>query len=508
MSTLYEILTRHAASTPSKECICLADESSSTSYQELLERADRVAGELNRAGCRMGCRVVIGFGNSIGFFEVLFACFRAGAIAVPIDPALAPAEIDTLIEHAAPSLIVVNADTAKVFERFGTRYACWRVDGTPRVRRGASGHLPPVAPVTADSPALLLYTSGTTGEPKGVLHSHGAVLSRLDAIRAWFDFSADFVALCLLPTHFGHGLICVCLNTLAYGGTLVLAPPFNLDLITRLWNIIELHRVNTFSAVPTVIRLLLQHARRRPVQVSSTLHFVTCASAPLSPADVTAFDAAFGTPLLNCYGLTETSGWTACSARMQASSTAGGTVSVGRAINGEIRVVGPEGQAQPTGCSGEIHVRGPSLMLGYYRNPDATAAVMRDGWLATGDLGRLDADGALFVESRLEELIIRAGKNIVPNEVDRVLTSHPDVEEACTVGLPDELLGEAVAACVVARAGVEIDPQQLIDYSRSQLAAYKCPQRIVVVAEIPKTARGKTNRALLRKAFEIGAKVP
>jgi acyl-CoA synthetase (AMP-forming)/AMP-acid ligase II len=336
--------------------------------------------------------------------------------------------------------------------------------------------------VSREDHALLLYTSGTTGRPKGAVFTHQALATKLGAITQWFGFDESFTSLCLLPTHFGHGLICNCLSVFDYGGTLVIAPPFNLDLLGKLWSLVERHGVNHFSSVPTIVRLLNQHASRRPVQIPRSLKWVTCASAPLWIEDIQEFERHFGVPLLNCYGLTETSGWSACSRNDPERNLA----SVGMPLACEMRVVG-----------GELQIKGPALM---------SSDAIEDGWFATGDIGEIDASGAVFLRSRVKELIIRAGKNIYPAEVDNALMTHPAVAEACTVGLDDELLGEKVAACVVRAEGVSISEKELIAHAQQTLAAYKCPQRIVFVDKIPKTSRGKVNRANLRAIFESGAR--
>jgi acyl-CoA synthetase (AMP-forming)/AMP-acid ligase II len=426
------------------------------SYEDLDRGARAFAGVLASRGCRKGDRVALPFGNTPEFFVALLGCFRGGFIAVPLDSSLAPRELQAILEHSKPALIVSPEDVFR-----------------------ASDAESLIEPPEPDDLALILYTSGSTGTPKGVAHSHRALNAKTAAIRQWFGFDATFTSLCLLPTHFGHGLICNCLATFHYGGTLVIAPPFDLDLLKQLWEIVERHRVNTFSSVPTVVRLLVERARRRGVTTPSSLKWVTCASAPLWREDIEAFESLFHVPLLNCYGLTETAGWSACSPNHQSRNRD----SVGLPLGCEFRV----------GEGGELQIKSPSIM---------TNAVLNDGWFATGDVGEIDSTGAVLVHSRIKDLIIRAGKNIYPAEVDSVLMSHPEVADACTVGLDDRLLGEKVAACVVRAADSSLGEPGLIEYTRRKLAAYKCPQQIAFVDRIPKTSRGKVNRSNLKTFFE------
>lgn len=500
--TLGGLLRSGALQRPDHACVKTAEPGVTLSYRELDLQADAFAAILIRKGCRPGDRVLLAFGNSPGFFAALFGCFRAGLVAVPVDPLLAADELQAIVDHARPAWMLVGEACERTFLPL-QRHGGLTVLDEETARRGLRGDARDAYPDDAEPhddpqrPALLLYTSGTTGRPKGVMYSHAMLLAKIDAIRDWFGFDGSFTTLCLLPTHFGHGLICNCLAVFGYGGTLVIAPPFNLELLGRVWRIVEAHGVNYFSSVPTMARLLMQHAAKRPVECPPSMRFVTCASAPLAAQEAADFERRFRVPLLNCYGLTETSGWSACSPRDPQRNMA----SVGKALHGEIRVVGPDAQPVPAGRQGEVQVRGPSVMTGYYLDPAQSAQVLRDGWLSTGDIGELDDAGALMLHARIKDLIIRAGKNVFPAEVDIALMSHPDVVDACTVGLPDALLGETVGACVVLRAGAVLSSPALIAHTRQKLAAYKCPQRIVFVDALPRTSRGKVNRAGLRPLF-------
>lgn len=496
-NTLHALLYARALEMPEKICIKPPEKESFLTYSELYSQAIGGALLLLRHGCKPGDRVILGLGNSPEFFVVLFACFHAGLIAVPVDTNLAADELRVIIDHSAPSVIVVDESAEAKFRQLGA--ACGLLVYTGVTTETADQDEPAV-PVASGDPALLLYTSGTTGHPKAVLYSHLALMSKLDALKRWFEFDESYTSLCLLPTHFGHGLICNCLITFAYAGTLIIAPPFNLTLLRKLWNLIDEHKVNTFSSVPTVIRLLLEYAeyRQEKLQAPASLRFVTCASAPLWPDEIRAFEDRFNVPLLNCYGLTETAGWSACSPRRKDRNLD----SVGMAINCDMRVVGADGKSLAAGERGELQIKGPSVMRGYYRySGQADKVVDGDGWFSTGDIGEISATGAVFLHSRIKELIIRAGKNIYPAEIDSVLMSHPDVVEACTVGLQDALMGEMVAACVVRNDKSSLGESDLIAYAQQSLADYKCPQQILFVDKIPKTSRGKINRAGLSTLF-------
>jgi len=305
----------------------------------------------------------------------------------------------------------------------------------------------------------------------------------------------------MLPTHFGHGLVCACLTTLHFGGTLVLCRPFDAELLPRVFALADEHGVTTFSTVPTIIRLLLRNpAVRAPA--GKRLRFVTCASAPLHPEEVTAFEARFGVPLLNCYGLTEAGTWSAMSPVAPARERR----SVGTAAGCRFRAVAALDEARrplPAGETGELEVSGLSVMLGYDGDPAATARVLREGWLSTGDLGWVDDGGRVFLAGRSKDLIIRAGANIYPAEIEGVLLRHPDVAEAYVIGLDHAILGEKVGACVVRKAGAAVSDTDLILHCRTVLAPYKCPEVIRFVDAVPKTSRGKVSRAALQAVFAI-----
>ncbi len=490
---LLHALSRHCERNPEKICLTTPDASERLSYGELFVQMETFAALLEEKNCRPGDRIALGVNNSVAFFPLLLACFRAGCTAVPLDAQLSDKELQAILAHAEPALVVV--EDPLMANRFGD--LPWggeivNLSAQPNAPARRNRHRP-----HSDATALLLYTSGTTGNPKGVAHSLGALAEKTAAISRWFDLGERDVALCMLPTHFGHGLICNCLPVFHYGGTLVIAEPFNLDVVKTLWPTVARHRVTLFSCVPTMVRLILQRATWDQFDPSASLRFVTCASAPLLEDEIHCFQQVFGVPLLNCYGLTETAGWSACSALRGRHKID----AVGLPLDSDIRVIDEGGAVLPAGHSGEIQIRGASVMQGYYKNPELTWEVLRDGWLSTGDIGEITAYGEIILRARKKELIIRAGKNIYPAEVDGALMAHPGVAEACTVGVDDPILGETVAACVVRRDKATLDVGDLLAHAKHQLASYKCPQTIKFVDKIPKNNRGKINRLALRSLF-------
>jgi acyl-CoA synthetase (AMP-forming)/AMP-acid ligase II len=501
MTRLDDLVARTARRAPDRPAIVvpggMGPRGAAVSYAQLDRAASAFARVLRARGASAGDRLVLANPNTPEFFVALFGAARAGLVAVPLDPGLAAAELENVLAHARPHAVVVDARSAAVLAPLGVPLCTASTDGD-----GGEGAAL-VGGEGGEAPALILYTSGTTGTPRGAVHSHAGVLRKVEDIRAWFGLGEADRALCLLPTHFGHGLVCTCLTTLHFGGTLVLCRPFDAQLLPRVFALADEHGATTFSTVPTIIRLMLRN-QAIGAPTGGRLRFVTCASAPLHPEEVDAFEARFGVPLLNCYGLTEAGTWSA----MSPVDPQRDRRSVGTAAGCQFRAVAVDGAARrplPAGEIGELEVSGPSVMLGYDADPEATARVLRDGWLSTGDLGRVEDGGRVFLTGRSKDLIIRAGANIYPAEIEGVLLRHPDVAEAYVVGLDHALLGEQVGACVVRKTGAGVSDADLIRHCRAQLSPYKCPETIRFVDAVPKTSRGKVSRAALQALFAPAA---
>ena len=510
LGLLGQIPARNAAARPDEAAIVNPDGSVALTHQQLADRAADTALALRHAGLGPGDRVLIAFNNTPHFFIAFFGTLAAGGVAVPVDSKLSLRELTAVVQNARPFCVLVDGEEHEEerdeADRTRLRAA---FAGLPLLAVRAFGAAPgwPVAEDATDEPpaepdpgalALILYTSGTTGTPKGVMHSHATILARLELIRSWYRLEPDTRALCLLPTHFGHGLICNCLAHMHAGGAVVLCHPFDIDLVRRLWKVVAVCGATTFSSVPAVVRLLLLADRRRSGARPSSLRFVTCASAPLRPEEVELFTERFGVELLNCYGITETASWTAFSPREAGRDSA----SVGIAYGCDIRAFNDAGQELATGEPGELCVRGPAVMLGYHGDPKLTGEVLADGWFRTGDMGRVDQDGRVYLMARLREVINRAGMKIYPAPIDAALMEHPAVAEAYACAVEDAILGETVGACVVIRPEAQVSEAELIAHCRERLTAQHCPDRIRLMDAIPKTSRGKVNRANLAALFK------
>ena len=488
------IVRRGAERAPDRAAIVVPGAQAIT-YAELEIAAAGFAARLRADGAQAGDRIILGNCNTPEFFIAFFGAARAGLVVVPLDANLAPAEIANVFAHAQPFAAVIDDRSRAAFAPpGGARYE--HTSLAAGAARGAmlDAQLPDADPT---GPALIIYTSGTTGTPRGAVHSHAGIQQKVDTINGWSQLAEGARTLCMLPTHFGHGLVCACLATFNLAGTLMLCRPFDLELLPRVFSLADAHAVETFSTVPSVVRLLLRNYAIAAPR-AGTLRYVTCASAPLHPEEATAFEARFGVPLLNCYGITEGGTWSAMSPRDPASRD---PRSVGTAVGCRFRAVDAAGCELPAGSIGELQISGPSVMLGYYKDPIGTERVLRDGWLVTGDLGSVDGDGRIYLAGRSKDLIIRAGANIYPAEIEGVLLRHPGLAEAYVVGLEHPILGEQVAACVVLKDGAALTDRDLRAHCLQFLAAYKCPERIQFVDSVPKTSRGKVSSASVRALF-------
>ncbi|HVW88569.1 MAG TPA: AMP-binding protein [Gaiellaceae bacterium] len=445
----------------------LLDEEAVT-YGELRARAAAGAAELAAHGIGEGDRVALLLPNGPAFVAALFATWRLGAIAVPLNVLLARPEVEARLELSGASLVVDD-------EAFG--YV---------------GDVPEAAERTADDPAAILFTSGTSGAPKGAVLTHGSLRAAADAAARAMAFGPDDVVLGAAPFSHVLGLSTGVLATLSRGGAIAVERRFDGEA-----TLARMCRTGTtiLLGVPTMCIALCQAARTAAELPPVRIAHVGGAAVPDEVADD--FERTFGGDLVEGYGLTELSG-------IATTYTLGDRRrpgSVGRPLTGtELRIDEPD----ETGA-GEVQFRGPSVVSGYWQNEAATAeAVSADGWLATGDVGRLDGDGYLYLVDRKKELVIRGGYNVYPREVEEVLYAHPDVLEAAVVGVPDGRLGEEVAAAVVLRPGAALGAEALQAWAKERLAAYKYPRVIAFVDELPKGPTGKIlKRAIDRELLSL-----
>ncbi|RMF96070.1 MAG: long-chain fatty acid--CoA ligase [Gammaproteobacteria bacterium] len=467
---------------------------------QLWPEVARRVGALKRLGLQPGERVFLHFGNRLEFFAELLATWYCGACAIPLDARLTAFEVGKLIDAAQPRFRIVDEQTpADVLMAsdgrdclLTTEYAAGETD---------AGDGPPLARL--DDPALMLFTSGSTGEPKGVLHTHRSLRARWITLRQSLGLAAYTRSLCLLPTHFGHGLICNCLFPWLSGCDLYITPPFRPDIVMRLGSLLDEHEISFMSSVPAVWNLALKAS---PPPKAGHLRRVHVGSAPLSAVAWQDIQQWCGTDeVFNAYGITETGSWVA--------GTTGGPVVPEDGLIGEpwgavIRVLSARDTSRPLtpemicapGELGMIWLHTPALMQGYFQRPDLTAAVVQNGWFMTGDIGLLDDRGRLFIKGRERDEINKGGMKIYPADIDAVALAFAAVSDACCFGYPDEHYGENVALAVVLEDRSPETLAQLRQWVAERIAEHRQPLRWYLLDEIPRTSRGKINRGQVMQA--------
>jgi acyl-CoA synthetase (AMP-forming)/AMP-acid ligase II len=463
------------------------------SYAELREVMEALAEQLYSLGVRPGDAVAMVMENSPATVVTFLAVARASAIAMPINPQLRRREVEAELSEVTPAVILVGdgAQDEAVAAARGLGIAIHAVEhGRQPALEGvarARGALPDVDP---EAVALLLHTSGTTSRPKAIPLRQRNLAASARGIAEGYGLGSDDCSYCLMPLFHVHGLVASALAALASGGCIVVP---RRPRPGALWPHVREHRVTWLSAVPTILAKL----PAAPEEGHGSLRFARSCSSSLAPPLWVALEHRFGVPVVEAYGMTEASHQMASNPLPPGERRPG---TVGLPAGAEVAVVGEDWQPVLAGTAGEVVVRGPGVVDGYFDNPEADAASFRYGWFRTGDLGRLSADGYLTLDGRLKELINRGGEKIAPREVDEALLAHPAVREAVAYGVPDVKWGEVVHAAVVADDALSAD--ELRAFCAGRLAAFKVPRRVHVVPEIPKGPTGKVQRRVLAAALD------
>ena len=470
------------------------------SYADLDRETGRLARCLEGLGLRRGDRVAAQVEKSPRAIALYLGCLRAGLVYLPLDPTASEAETAWFLGDAQPGLLVCRPDARARLAPLATRHGVGELltldgegAGTLADAAAACEAREGSAACGPDDLAALLYTSGTTGRPKGAMLSHRNLASNAEALQGAWEFGARDRLLHALPLFHTHGLFVACHCVLRGGASMLLLPKFDAGEVLRL-----LPRASVFMGVPTFYVRLLRDPRLDAARCRNVRLFV-CGSAPLPAPAFEAFRERTGHRILERYGMTECGMIT--SNPLHGPREAG---SVGPALPGvAIRVAGEDGALLPAGVTGEVEVRGPNVFRGYWRRPEASAGEFREGgWFRTGDLGVLDGEGCLRLVGRSRDLVISGGLNVYPKEVETLLDQVRGVGESAVVGVPDEDLGERVVAVVEAAAsGAALDPAAVLRGLRARLAGYKVPKELHVVRELPRNATGKVRKDLLRERF-------
>jgi long-chain acyl-CoA synthetase len=495
VSNFAEVLSDAAAERADAAAVKLDD--LVLNYGLLDAGAARAAGLLKERGVGEGDRVGMQLPNVPYFPVIYFGALRLGAIVVPMNPLLKDREVTYHLSDSGSRVMVGWHQFADACQRGSEQAAAECILVRPGDFEKLLADADPVDEVADrgdDDPAVIIYTSGTTGTPKGAALTHRNLTAGAEVARDLVDAGPESVAVATLPLFHVFGMNSIMNTTFLARGTMTLVPRFDPGKVLE---VIERDRATTFGGVPTMYAALLHHPERERFDVSC-LDLCVSGGAPMPVEILRGFDEAFGAKVLEGYGLSETTGMGSFNTPDRERKPG----SIGVPVGGtEIRLVDSDDNEVPPGEPGELVMRGPFVMKGYWNRDDATEEVMRSGWFHTGDIATVDEDGYYFIVDRKKDLIIRGGYNVYPRELEEVLYEHPAVREAAVLGVPHESLGEEVGAAVTLKEGEDIDPDELRDYMKQRVATYKYPRTVWIVDELPKGPTGK----IIKREIEVPA---
>lgn len=471
------------------------------SYKEFDKRVNQTAHALKSVGVEFGTKVCIHLTNCPEFLYAWFACFKIGAVAVPINPALKPDEIHYILENSDSKVAITEKTLEELAVKagrdcpklthivsVGAEISCEAIAFDSFIRSKPDSS--PEGNVRPLDEACIVYTSGTTGKPKGAVLTHANYMADTESVVKWTKITPEDRFMCILPLFHVNGQVVTTLSPLLAGGSMVLQRRFS---ATQFFEWVDTYRPSAFSAVPTIYAMLLNTPGAEKYNLSS-LRFCICGAAPMPVEVFNKFEEKFHAKILEGYGLSE--GTCASSVNPVDGTRKVGSIGMPLPVN-EMRIVDEGDRPVSDGHIGEIAVKGPNVMKEYYKNPQATAQTIKDGWLHTGDSGYRDGDGFFYIVGRKKEMIIRGGENIYPKEIEEVLYQHPKILEAAAVGVPDKIYGEEVKAYVVLKEGQSAAAEEILSYCKQKLADYKCPKSLEFMQSLPKTATGKIQKHLI-----------
>ncbi len=473
-------------------------------YAEFDESVNRAANMLKANGIKKGDAVSLLLPNSAEYIIAYFACWKIGAIANPVNSLLKTEEIEFVVGNSEAELLIVHSEFQEIVKNINLRKIVF--DDEAVATQGFGEVLEETA-LEKDDEAVIIYTSGTTGKPKGCLLTHGNLIANARQITEWLNFDENDRLLTIMPLFHMNAVSVTTMTALYASASTVVSPKFS---ASRFWQIIADYKITSFGSVATMLSMLLKSSKsevqnpksKNPKfrilnSESETLRFAMCGSAPVPTEVLRKFEETFGCLVIEGYGLSEST----CRSTFNPPNANRKPGSCGKPIGNEMKIFDETDAEVPVGELGEIVLRGENIFKGYFKNKEASAAAFRGGWFHTGDIGYKDADGFFYIADRKSDMIIRGGENIYPREIDELLYTHPAIEAAAVIGVPDELYGEEVAAFVVLKTGATASEADLINFCRAHLADFKCPKRVYFVADIPKGATGKLLKRELARIY-------
>ena len=497
-------VSKRALLSPDREAIVDADAGRRYTFAEFEVGVNRTANLLRGLGVGSGDRVGLLMMNSIEFEESFFAIAKLGAVIVPLNWRLVPDELAFILSDSGTSLLVFGSELVDTvtdlhgrstpvqeWVQVGAGTAPWAVDYS---QRHAEASAEPVEEATdVDDLLYIMYTSGTTGVPKGVMHSHRTALWAILTVDATADTHFDDRYLVALPL-FHVGALTPAVASVYAGVTQIIMRTFD---PVRAWQLIDAERITTGLLVPAMLQFMLATKDQAGEVEIDQLRWMMSGASPVPVNLIKAF-ADMGIEIHQVYGLTESCGPACLISPDEALARAGST---GKAFFfTDVRVVDQDGHDVSADEPGEVIVRGPHVMLGYWNRPDATAETIRSGWLHTGDVAIVDKDGYVYIHDRIKDMIISGGENVYPAEIENVLLGHPKVADVAVIGVPSERWGESPLAVVVP-SDDSLDEGELLAWCEGKLARFKQPRAAVFVEEIPRNPSGKALKRILRDQF-------
>jgi len=504
MRTIRHYIDRRAEEQPDKIYMIAPEPGLTLTYRQLKEDSVLLGKHLLKKGLKKGDKISFMLGNGYQTTKIFLGAMYSGFVIAPLNLLAQPSQLEYVMDHSDTTLVYYTADQREKLENAAKALSrtieLIEIDNDAQQIFPADEDLSGIElpPIEEEDDALLLYTSGTTGLPKGAILSHKNMVAGGLYTAMAHELTSEDRALCSLPLYHINGEVVTAVSPLVSGGSVVMPHKFS---TSNFWEYISEYRCTWFSVVPTIISYLASGTEIEGKGFClDQLRFGRSASAPLPPALQMAFEEKFKTGIVETMGLTETAAPVFSNPLDPARRKCG---SPGQAVGNTAKIVDPAGKEVPRGTQGEIMIRGDNVMKGYYKAPDLTAkAVEPDGWLHTGDLGYMDEDGFVFVTGRLKELIIKGGENIAPKEIDEACYKHPAILQAAAVGIPDERYGEDIMLCCTLKPGHALSEDELRLHCEVHLGKFKSPKIIKFMEDLPKGPSGKIQRLKLKDVLD------